>query len=408
MSITNTKIKSLIKSGKPGRYSAGNGLYLRISDEGTGFWIVRYLIHKRRREITIGQYPEMSLAEANAQAANIKLGVQNGLDPQVERKKVSNPQFSTVDDLAEDWLQDCEKRLKHAHIPRRAYTKDIAPLIGDYPIDQVTPTDIRAIINKVTQSDRPTVANDVLLYCKQLFRHGIKLDLLRHNPAEPFTMTDAGGIEHSRSRALSFDELKIVFAALHKNSDQFTRENYLATALLVSLGIRKGELIAARWEEFETSKQLWHIPQERSKTGASITLPLPNEAMAWLKELYIRASGSDFVFPNRRASKRFGHISPDTLNAAMKKMYDEDKLGVLHFTIHDLRRTCRSLLASEGVPGYVAERCLNHKLKGVEGIYDRYDYLDERRKALQKIASKLAPIINLPGSGFAFWENLIY
>ncbi|MGV6851613.1 MAG: tyrosine-type recombinase/integrase [bacterium] len=400
--LTHKEIQSMLKIKKPGYYAAGNGLYLRISKERTGFWVVRYMIHKRRREIRIGQYPRMSLADANAQAANIKLDVQNGRDPQVEKKKAQNPQFSTMDDLAEDWLQDCEKRLKHPNIPRRAYEKDIAPLIGDYPINEVSPTDIRTIINKVAESGRPTVANDVLMYCKQLFRHGIKLDLLRHNPAEPFNVGDAGGVEQSRSRALSFDEVKTLFAALHEYSDQFTRENYLATALLVTLGIRKGELISAQWDEFDTRKQLWHIPEERSKTGASITIPLPNEAMAWLKELHIRASGSAFVFPNRRASKRFGHISLDTLNAAIQKMHREDKLGIPHFTVHDLRRTCRSLLAAEGVPGHVAERCLNHKLKGVEGIYDRYDYLDERREALQKIASKLVPIINLASSDFEF------
>jgi len=62
--------------------------------------------------------------------------------------------------------------------------------------------------------------------------------------------------------------------------------------------------------------------------------------------------------------------------------------------VHDLRRTCRSLLASAGVPGHVAERCLNHKLKGVEGIYDRYDYFDERKEALATVAGLMAPLIN--------------
>jgi integrase len=68
--------------------------------------------------------------------------------------------------------------------------------------------------------------------------------------------------------------------------------------------------------------------------------------------------------------------------------------GVSHFTIHDLRRTCRSLLASIGIQSHVAERCLNHKLKGVEGIYNRHDYLDERRDALNQLSDLLAPIIN--------------
>lgn len=64
------------------------------------------------------------------------------------------------------------------------------------------------------------------------------------------------------------------------------------------------------------------------------------------------------------------------------------------FTVHDLRRTCRSLMAELGVPGHVAERCLNHKLKGVEGIYDRYDYYDERKRALIKVAQLVEPAIS--------------
>ena len=64
-----------------------------------------------------------------------------------------------------------------------------------------------------------------------------------------------------------------------------------------------------------------------------------------------------------------------------------------HFTVHDLRRTCRTLLAQQGTPGYVAERCLNHKLKGVEGIYDKYDYFEERKVALEKLALTVKSIV---------------
>ena len=391
--ITDRQVKSLIKNGKTGRHAIGNGLYFRISNEGTGFWVVRYIIHGKRREITLGRYPELSLADANSETILIKSNVKKNIDPLAERKRADDSTFNTVDDLAEDWLKECDKRLKHSNIPRRVYTKDLAPTIGQLAIEQVNPRDIRAIITKITNSGRPTTANDALMYSKQLFRHGIKLDLLSSNPAEPFTVNDAGGVEQSRSRALSIEELQEVFSCFHKYSDQFTRENTLAVALLVTLGVRKGELITALWEEFDTETKLWHIPQGRSKTGIGISVPLPDEALEWLYELNIRANGSEFVFPNRRASKR-GHISPDTLNAAIQKLHRENKFSIEHFTVHDLRRTCRSMLASEGVPGHVAERCLNHKLKGVEGIYNRHDYMDERREALQLIATKLAPIIN--------------
>lgn len=152
--------------------------------------------------------------------------------------------------------------------------------------------------------------------------------------------------------------------------------------MLLCLGVRKGELIAAQWSAFNLTDKLWHMPSERSKTEVAITIPLSELAMQCLDELKVRSVDSPYLFPSRRVSKRFGHISPDTLNAALKKMFDEGKMPVEHFTVHDLRRTFRSLLASLSVPWHVAERCLNHKLKGVEGIYDRYDYLNERAEAL--------------------------
>ena len=203
-------------------------------------------------------------------------------------------------------------------------------------------------------------------------------------------------MEKSRDRALSLEELGEVFSTFREHPNQFARENYLATALLVSLGIRKGELIAAEWSEFDMEQALWHIPIEHSKTDVPITVPLSDAVMEWLKELQIRGYGSKYLFPKRRTSKRFGHMSPDTLNAAFQKLFREKKLTVEHFTIHDLRRTLRSLLSRAGVPGHVAERCLNHKLKGVEGIYDRYDYLDERREALEKVGKDIVPLVNAP------------
>ena len=94
-------------------------------------------------------------------------------------------------------------------------------------------------------------------------------------------------------------------------------------------------------------------------------------------------------------------MGKDTLNRAISKLFGrepgreikpENKMGdIAEFSVHDLRRTCRSLLAAAGVPGHVAERCLNHKLKGVEGIYDRHDYFEERREALAKVAHLVEP-----------------
>lgn len=193
---------------------------------------------------------------------------------------------------------------------------------------------------------------------------------------------------------MSLEEIAYVFKVFREYSDSFSRDKYLACALLLLLAFRKSELTEAPWSEFNLEDKKWFLPKERNKSGVGIVIPLPLLAIEILKELRVRASGSPYVFPNRRVSKSL-HMGKDTFNRAIAKLFGikpgkkkqpPNVMGdIEYFTIHDLRRTSRSLLASLSVPPHVAERCLNHKLKGVEGIYDRYDYLDERKEALEKL-----------------------
>ncbi|PFG51977.1 integrase [Marinobacter sp. LV10R520-4] len=402
-SFTAKKVQALTKEGSPGRHSDGSGLYLMIPRKGVPYWMLRYTLAAKRRELTLGKSSQLSLAEAREQAVEAQKGIRSGVDPIEERKREEQATIRTVSDLFDDWYQDLEKRLKHPHIPKRIFAKEIAPPIGQFTLDGVTPMDVRAIVRKVANSGRPATANDTLMYLKQLFNHAIKLGLLTYNPAAAFNVNDAGGIEKSRDRALSLDEIRQIFKVFRENKDSFVRDNYLACAMLLVLGVRKTELTEARWSEFDLENHRWQLSGERSKSGAEIVIPLPIQTVSWLGELKTHACGSDYVFPNRRRSKQ-PHMGKDTLNRAIAKLFGREpgrKLqpenmmgGVAQFTVHDLRRTCRSLLAAEGVPGHVAERCLNHKLKGVEGIYDRYDYFDERKEALAKVAELVAPSIN--------------
>jgi integrase len=400
--ITAKQIQGFVK-GNPKRHPIGGGLYLVVRGSATPYWMLRYTSNGKRKEITLGKYPYLSLADAKADAAIKKREVDLGTDPLIARKKIKEQPIKLVDDLFADWFEnDLNKRLKHPGIPKRIYTKDIKPVIGELPIEEVKAVQIRAIIQRISDA-RPTVANDALMYMKQMFRHGFKLDLITHNPASAFTVSDAGGIEKSRERALSIDEIKKVFTVFKQNIAKFNRDNYLACALLITLGVRKSELCCATWKEFELDKALWHLPEGRSKTGAPITIPLPLQIMEWLNELKIRSCGSDYVFPARRASKK-PHMGNDTLNRAIsslfgheagRKIQPKNLMGdIKPFAPHDLRRTFRSLASSLKIPGHLAERCLNHKLKGVEGVYDRYDYLEERLAAHTKVADYLAPIIN--------------
>lgn len=219
------------------------------------------------------------------------------------------------------------------------------------------------------------------------------------------TMKDAGGVEKWRDRVLSVNELETVLRLLREHNNQFTRDNYIAFVLLLCLGVRKGELIAAKWNEFDFENRVWHLSADRTKTKSEIRIPIPEPLFSLLEELKVRSCGSEYLFPSRRSSKRRGYISDDTLNHALAKLFGDkgyigkDKLpnilgdaGIKHFVVHDLRRTFRSLLAEQGTPPHIAERCLNHKLKGVEGVYDRYDYFEERKEALNTLSNKVIAI----------------
>ena len=409
--MNNKQIDALIRKGEPVMLAIDTGLYLRIA-RGKPSWVIKYSVANKRSQIALPEaYPHCSIAQAKKRAAEIRSQVNIGVDPKSARKREQQEVVRNVDDLFNDWYKnDIEKRLKHPGIPLRIYRKELKKDIGELAIQDVNPRDIRTIIQRIMESGRSSTANQALMYAKQLFRHAVKLNLIIYNPAQAFTQSDAGGVSEGRSRALSLEELSKVFKVFSDHSDIFTRDNYLACSLLLLLGVRKGELISARWQDFDVKKKHWNMPAE-NKTGVAITIPLPPASIKWLEELYVRGCGSEYLFPSRRSSKRRAYISDDTLNHALAKLFGKKvdgnkqpyenllgKAGIEHFTIHDLRRTCRSLLASLGVQGHIAERCLNHKLKGVEGIYNRHDYLEDRREALNLLSDQISPLIDIKPS----------
>ncbi|HCE3286573.1 tyrosine-type recombinase/integrase [Vibrio parahaemolyticus] len=394
------KVAALAKD-EPRKTADGNGLYFVVPTSGEPFWILRFSINGSRPEMTLGSYPELSLADARDAAFQQRKLIQQGINPLAERQRRQWSGIQTVDDLFEDWFEhDLKDRLKHPNIPKRVYTKEIRPVIGKLKIDQVTALDVREVIRRIVDSNRPTIANDTLMYMKQLFRHANKLDLTQINPAAAFRVNDAGGVEESRARVLTEEEIETVFRVFRENNVSFTRENYLACCLYLVLGVRNSELCQAPWTEFDLESAIWEIPKERTKNGISLLIPLPRQAVEWLQELKIRAIDSDYVFPSRRRSKN-PYMGADTITTAIKYLFGQDKArptknkmeDVDYFVVHDLRRTFRTLASAEGVDGQVAERCLNHKLKGVEGIYNRHDFLEERREAHQKVADRICHLL---------------
>lgn len=396
--LTDVQLRAWVKAGAPIAGKAdGGGLTFTLSKAGTATWVLRYRYGGKQMEYSVGRYPDLPLAEARVITADLRKRVQQGEDiacvKQDERAKAiaektkAQMQANTVKALADEWM---ERSLQEPYRSRTASTfrRYVLPEIGALSPEQVTPAHIDHVLRQTVKAGVPTVANDLLRYLKRLFMYARKRHIVSNNPAQDFDLSDAGGKEGSRSRALSIAEIG-TFLTTMKECETLGRDNELAFRLLLLLGVRKGELVCAAWAEFDLGAGLWRLPADRSKTKAEITIPLPALAVRWLRELEVRAANSPWVFPSRRVgSRRLGRISTDTLNAALSRL--EHTLQA--FTIHDLRRTVRTQLAAMGIAPHIAERVLNHKLKGVEGIYDRHDYLEERRQALEQWAVMLANI----------------
>jgi integrase len=410
--VSDALIKALLNTGEESFTRIEKNLYFRISAQKTGFWIYQYRIHNKLRRMSLGTYGKrpdrMPLSDARDSLAQARALINQGDDPLAEKQRTKSSHYKTIDNLAIDWLDEVKKHLKYPQIPTRIYQQEIKPKIGGISLKKVTGLDVWSFLDfvkKLKKTERPAVVNDTLLSLKQLFDHGVTLGLIHHNPAIAFKAKHAGGTEKPRDRTLSLDELKVVFKIMMEHQAHFVRENYLAVVLLVLLGVRKGELTAAPWKEIDLNEGVWYLPSQRAKNEHAIDIPLPTQAVTILKELKVRAGKSEYVFPSRRASKRRGYISDDTLNHALTNLFGR-KTGKLesstgnilgeasieYFVIHDLRRTTRTLMSKNKVRTEVAEKCINHVKKGVEGIYNRDAYFDERVEAHQQLADQIAPL----------------
>ncbi|WP_145585596.1 tyrosine-type recombinase/integrase [Yersinia kristensenii] len=391
--LTDMQIRAWIKVGErfEGR-SDGNGLYLCFpKNYAIPFWRFRYKFVGKPRSMVIASYGELSLSKARETAKELSARVSLGYDVAGEKQERKAEALAKIEDdknsmrvselAAEYFERQILPRWKHPDILRRRIDKDINPHIGSMKVEDVKPRHIDDMLKAIVDRGAPTIATDVLRWTRRIFDYGIKRHALEINPCSAFEVSDAGGKEVSRDRWLTRDELIRLFQAM-RMAKGFSRQNEITFKLLLALCVRKMELCAARWEEFDLDAAIWHLPAERSKNGDAIDIPLPPPAVEWLKELHTFSCNSAWVLPARKMQNRMiPHIQESTLPVALAKVRAEMP-DVENITIHDFRRTARTHLAALGVDPVVAERCLNHRIKGVEGIYNRHQYFDERKAAL--------------------------
>lgn len=396
--LTDIELRKWIKAGEPVVKGDGGGLYFTMSAtqarERGGSWIVRYRFDGKGRELTIGRYPDISLAVARGLATEARAKIQQGSDVAREKQttRIDRAAARSFRELAADYMEKNFPRLAESTIKqRRRYIEGpIASKLGGIPAREVTTADVVSLLETIGAKS-VNVADMVYTAVSEVFKHGLARHAVTANPCLVISVSAICGRPKPRRTRLKLTktELQEVMLAL----PTIGTENAITVLVLLVTCARIGELARAEWTDVDLERAEWFIPDKNSKNRQGITIPLPHCVVEWFKLLQTLACGSRFVLPARQKRRKRGgeerHFDQRSLNAMLHKLCDTLGDKVRRFTPHDLRSTARSHLAALGVPILVAERCLNHSLGGLVGVYDQHDYLTERRAALERWAAFL-------------------
>ena len=380
--LSDLRLKQWTKAGKPLAKSDGNGLTFTLSAAGKAVWILRYRIGGRRFELTLGTYPDIGLADARAMATVRRADVVRGVNPVAEKHKAKTVAAKdwTVRRLIQDYRE--KKLICLAASTQRSYGRHLKTIdrrLGTLGVREVEAADVVQAIedSKLTWGE----SNMMLITCKCVFTHACGKRLLDVNPCRGIMLSALLGPRPPIRKRLMLTrgELHLLLNA------KMRRPNALAIRVLLACGVRSVEFYTAKWEDVHLGEARWHIPA--SKTGPAMDLPLAPSVVGWFEELRALAGSSAYVLPARRRARVHrqngdAHVSKDTIRESIDFWIDQHQPRVRRFTPHDLRSTMKSHMRALGVPRDISEMCLNHKLPGVEGIYDQHNYYRERRQAL--------------------------
>ena len=408
---TTSQVEKLVQIGTTTFENFYPSLYLDVKSPGKASWILRYQLHGKRRQFKIGGYGKdhkelLGLEDAIKIAIDCRKKLNDGIDPKLDLDRQKQPKLITFDDCANKYLIKKRTKIKTAYIYERIYNNEIKKHLGNIRIDRIHSYDIDNVIQRVLDTGRPAVANQVLLFIKRVYRLATKYKVVACNIAQEFSQTeDAGGADRKRQRYLEEEEIEQAFKVFAEHPHKIPTSSFIALVLLLTLGNRKMELLSAQWSQVDLKRQTFKLFANTTKTEAALVIPIPDLILPLFYDLKILSGNSEYLFPKRKSSK-LPHISADTLNDAVASLfgiaYGNRKpgpnflghSGVEHFTIHDLRRTFRTLLSKLGTRKDVAEKCMNHSLKGVEKTYDCYGFYPERVKALNILAELIIPLVD--------------
>jgi integrase len=372
--LTAAKVRSVTEKG---RYGDGAGLYLYVTKSGSKSWVQRIVVNGRRRDIGLGGYPTIGLAEARTRAAANRVVVAEARDPVAEKRRPPKPTFKTAAHQVHQANLPRWRNPKHAAAWIRTLERFAFPAFGNMPVDQIARADVLAVLTPIW-STTPETARRVRQRIRTVMRWAMAHGFIENNPAGEAidgALPPMPRVKDSL-RALPYREiseaLKIVEASRSSDSARLCLEFIVLTAA------RSGEARGALWSEMDLDQALWHVPAARMKGGLEHRVPLSTAALDVVARARKLHDGSDLVFPSPRRTGQ--PLSDMTLTKVLRDN------GLSHLaTVHGFRSTFRDWGSeTEAASDRVLELALAHRPGNeVERAYARSDLLELRRPVME-------------------------
>ncbi len=368
---------------EPGRYADGDGLHLLVSKSGARSWVLRIQKNGKRRDIGLGGYPAIGLADARAAAAEKRASIAKGSDPIAEkrarREKLKQlegvPTFERAAILRHDEIKATFRNDKHRAQWLASIKTYANPTLGALKVSEIVPVNVRDALLPIWL-EKPETARrvrqrieDILVWAVAA-GHRADVPLLSAKvlrlPKQPAKV--------AHFAAMPWKDVPAFMARLAAGNDG-SAQTRLALELLVLTAARSGEIRGMSWSEVDLMGALWIIPAERMKAKREHVVPLTKRAVEILNDrLTHRVAASDLVFPGRDLRKP---MSDMTLQMALRRMG-------LDFDPHGFRSSFRDWVAdATSFPGDLAEAALAHiKGNATERAYARSTMLDKRRQMM--------------------------
>jgi len=377
------------------------GFGMRVSAGGTRVWQVLYRYNGVKRRMKLGVYrgtveqpsegddPALSLASARDLARVVMRKAEKGQDPATEQRAQQAP-GETVEDLAKLYIEGYAKKKKRSWLKdEQILNREVIPIIGRKRIGDVRRSDIQAVLSPIIEREAPIRANHTLEIVRKMFNWHIST--LDHPIQNPAAGTKKPGDSDSRTRWLRPDELRRFWAALDPAK---IGDDGAAAFMLLTLTLqREMEVVRMRWPDIDLDEATWTIPGDHAKNTLEHLIPLSQLAGAILRRLKKRSqAGAVYVFPSPKKADR--HVTRVFIEKRIVKIREAAKLTDM--VPHDLRRTGTTYFGKLKVPQNIKKKILNHanrRKSDVTDVYDRFEYLDEKRDALDKWEALLLEMI---------------